>query len=171
MQQSGATIKFQSPRLQFAQVQVDDADELFDCISAAVARYMTWEPPRSRSEFRAQIVRAQYGRDHESFSFVVRRRDNDECIGKCAVDDIFAAVPEIGLWIKEDSQALGYGTEIVRALVGWASEYLGKTAFMYPVALQNIASRRIAEKLGGTSVGARTGAKYESEIYQIPSDK
>ena len=171
MQRSVASIAFQSARLQFAQVQVQDADELFDCISPAVAKHMSWEPPSSRAEFYTRIARTQRDTEHESYQFVVRRRYTHECIGKCAVDNVIAAAPEIGLWIKEDSHGFGYGTEIVNTIVDWAAEYLSKTALTYPVALGNIASLKIAEKLGGISVGTRTNPKYDSVVYTIHSGK
>ena len=39
---------------------------------------------------------------------------------------------------------------------------------MYPVAIQNIASRRIAEILHGEIIGNRTNPKYDSFVYRIP---
>jgi hypothetical protein len=37
------------------------------------------------------------------------------------------------------------------------------------VAVENVSSRRIAEKLNGQIIGKSTNAKYESVIYQIPA--
>jgi hypothetical protein len=36
------------------------------------------------------------------------------------------------------------------------------------VAIQNIASRRIAENLHGEIIGNRTNPKYDSVVYRIP---
>jgi RimJ/RimL family protein N-acetyltransferase len=36
------------------------------------------------------------------------------------------------------------------------------------VAIENIASRRIAEKLHGEIIGNRTNPKYDSVVYRIP---
>ena len=44
---------------------------------------------------------------------------------------------------------------------------LGKDSFIYPVAVQNIASRRIAEMLHGKIIGNLTKPKYEAVIYKI----
>src|SRR5580700_3945366 len=43
-------IVIQSPRLQLSQFQMMDAQEVFGCITPAIARFMPWEPP-SWSEY------------------------------------------------------------------------------------------------------------------------
>ncbi len=50
----------------------------------------------------------------------------------------------------------------------WASREWGIDRFIYPVAEENYASRRIAESLGGVVVERRQTPKYQSVIYQIP---
>jgi RimJ/RimL family protein N-acetyltransferase len=56
----------------------------------------------------------------------------------------------------------------VAALVEWGHATLGKGSFIYPVAVRNTASRRIAEKLHGAVIGNRTNPKYDSVVYRIP---
>jgi len=77
--------------------------------------------------------------------------------------------PELGLWLKESSHGQGFGREVVAALIEWGHGTLGKQGFIYPVAVQNAASRRIAESLRGEIIGSRTNPKYESVVYKIPS--
>jgi RimJ/RimL family protein N-acetyltransferase len=79
-----------------------------------------------------------------------------------------AASPEVGLWLKESAHGQGFGREIVAAVAEWGHTALGKESFIYPVAVQNAASRRIAEFLNGEVVGNRTNPKYESVVYRIP---
>jgi hypothetical protein len=38
-------IVIQSPRLQLSQFRMMDAQEVFGCITPAVAKFMPWEPP------------------------------------------------------------------------------------------------------------------------------
>ncbi len=40
--------------------------------------------------------------------------------------------------------------------------------FLYPVAVENQPSRKLAEFLGGTIARYKTERKYESVIYHIP---
>jgi len=51
----------------------------------------------------------------------------------------------------------------------WVSEELNPDCFEYPVAEENVASRRIAESLGGVIVSRRTNPKYLSVVYRIPN--
>jgi len=83
-------------------------------------------------------------------------------------EDANSDSPELGLWIKESVHKQGFGGEIVAALVEWGHTSLGKGSFIYPVAEQNTASRRIAEHLGGEIIGSRTNRKYHSVVYRIP---
>lgn len=79
-----------------------------------------------------------------------------------------SASPELGLWLKESVHGQGFGREVVAALVEWGHVTLGKESFLYPVAVQNIASRRIAENLRGEIIGHLKKPKYESVVYKIP---
>jgi Protein of unknown function (DUF4256) len=67
------------------------------------------------------------------------------------------------LWSLSEMERTG-----VAAVAEWAHKTLGKEGFIYPVAVQNTASRRIAEGLRGEIVAKRTSPKYESVVYKIP---
>ena len=86
-----------------------------------------------------------------------------------SLEDADSVWPELGLWLKESAHRQGFGWEAVDALIDWGHAFLGKGSFIYPVAVQNIGSRRIAENLGGEIVGTRTSPKYDSVISRIPS--
>jgi RimJ/RimL family protein N-acetyltransferase len=105
--------------------------------------------------------------DQSVLSFVIRRTDTMECLGVAGLDDADQPTPELGIWLKEAAYSHGYGTEAIRAVAEWASKTLAKDRFLYPVAVDNVASRRIAEKLGGQIVGTRKNPKYESVVYEI----
>lgn len=83
-------------------------------------------------------------------------------------EDADSVSPEVGLWLKESAHRQGFGREVVAALVQWGHATLGKESFIYPVAVQNTASRRIAEKLRGEIIGNRKNPKYNSVVYRIP---
>jgi len=156
-----------TPRLQLSQFQITDAEEVFACITPAITRFMRWEPP-TWSEYLARCEERMRAPNPNTFSFVIRRRDNHECLGMTALEDADQPSPELGLWLKESAHGQGFGREVVAALAGWAHESLGKESFIYPVAVQNTASRRIAEGLQGEISGSRTSPKYDSVVYRIP---
>ena len=85
-----------------------------------------------------------------------------------SLEDADSVSPELGLWLKESAHGQGFGREVVAALVEWGHATLGKGSFIYPVAVQNTASRRIAENLHGEIIGNRTNPKYDSVVYRIP---
>ena len=76
--------------------------------------------------------------------------------------------PELGLWLKESAHGQGFGREVVAALVEWGHATLGKESFLYPVAVQNTASRRIAENLRGEIIGSVRKPKYDCVVYRVP---
>jgi RimJ/RimL family protein N-acetyltransferase len=144
-----------------------DAQEVFSCITPAIAKFMPWEPP-SWSEYVARCEKRVQAADPNRFSFVVRRLDNRECLGMASFEGADSVSPELGLWLKESAHGKGFGREVVAALVEWGHATLGKQSFLYPVAVENTASRRIAEKLRGEIIGNRKNPKYDSVVYRIP---
>jgi RimJ/RimL family protein N-acetyltransferase len=83
------------------------------------------------------------------------------------LEECDAESPELGLWMKVSALGHGFGREVVAALAEWAHKTLGKKSFIYPVAVQNSASRRIAEGFHGEIMETRTNPKYESVVYKI----
>ena len=160
-------IFIRSTRLQLIQFQMTDAQEVFGCITPAIAKFMSWEPP-SWSEYLARCEKRAQAPEPNQFSFVIRRIDNRECLGMASFDGADSVSPEVGLWLKESAHGQGFGREVVAALVEWGHATLGKESFLYPVAVENTASRRIAEKLRGQIIGSIKKPKYDAVIYRIP---
>jgi len=156
-----------SPRLQLRQFQMVDAQEVFGCITPGIAKFMPWEPP-SWSEYLTRCEKRVQAPEPNKFSFAIRRLDGGECLGMASLEDADSVSPELGLWLKESAHGQGFGREVVAALVECGHTSLGKRTFTYPVAIQNIASRRIAESLHGEIIGNRTNPKYDSVVYRIP---
>ncbi len=160
-------IVIQSSRLQLSQFQISDAEEVFACITPAITRFMRWDPP-TWTEYLARCEQRVRQPNANTLSFVIRRRQDHECLGMAGVEDIDRPSPELGLWLKEAAHGQGFGLEVVGALIDWAHKNLGKDSFTYPVAVQNMASRRIAERFGGEIIENRTSPKYDSVVYRIP---
>lgn len=158
-----------SARLNLKVFEMADADEVFACITPTVTRFMPWEPPRSLVEYKAARESRLRDKDPFDFSFVVRRNDTMECLGVAGLHGADQLTPELGIWLKEAAHGQGYGREAVTAVAGWAARTFGKESLLYPVAAENIRSRRIAESLNGGIVGTRTNPKYDSVVYEIPS--
>ena len=142
-------IVIRSARLQLTPFKMADAAEVFECITPATARFMRWEAPKSLNEYKANREARSQANDPSVFSFVIRRSDTRECLGIAGLDEADQPTPELGIWLKEAAHGHGYATETIKAVAEWAMKTLAKESFLYPVAVENVASRRIAEKLNG----------------------
>lgn len=73
-----------------------------------------------------------------------------EFIGGAGINHTDTKTPELGIWIKKGAHGQKYGREAVKGLKDWAEAKLSFDYLTYPVDKKNIASRKIAESLGGT---------------------
>ncbi|BCG80479.1 GNAT family N-acetyltransferase [Mesorhizobium sp. 113-3-3] len=165
-------VEIKSERLHLRLFTADDADEVFAAITPAITRFMQWELPRSPTAF-AEVWRSWLAPilDGSDLHFVVRSLVDDRCLGLVGLHAAKTVRPEIGIWIREDVHGNGIGREAVAAVAAWASGELDPDCFAYPVAEENVASRRIAEGLGGSIVETRSNPKYISVVYHIPNPR
>lgn len=160
-------IVIRSPRLRLSQFALADAPDVFACITPAITAFLPCEPP-SWSEYLGRCERSVQAPEPHVYSFVVRRLDDEQCLGMASLEHGDAESPELGRWLAEHAHGRGFGREVVTALVDWGHTALEKNGFVYPVAVHDVASRPIAESLGGELVGRSTNPKYESVVYVIP---
>jgi RimJ/RimL family protein N-acetyltransferase len=166
-----------SPRLSLKAFVPEDAKEVFGAVTPRLTRFMSFDPSPSLDAFArvwgAWLPQMAAGTD---LFLVVRLRSTGEFLGVAGLHGIGNPEPETGIWIKESVHGSGYGWEAVATVVAWASRECGATAFLYPVVEENRPSRRLAESLGGTVVGARrlrksAGLEHPEVIYRIPASQ
>ena len=85
-------------------------------------------------------------------NLVIRLKDSGEFIGRAGLHAIGSAEPALGIWLKETAQSRGYGSEAIAALAAWAAPRFAIANFIWPVAEENVPSRRLAEALGGVPI-------------------
>ena len=78
---------------------------------------------------------------------------------------------EIGIAIEEPMQGKGYGTEAVRALVGWLFSDAGATQVHMPTVPDNVAIRTVAERLGFEAEGAISYEGLEYVFYVLTRER
>ncbi|MGH8122399.1 MAG: GNAT family N-acetyltransferase [Rudaea sp.] len=83
----------------------------------------------------------------------------------------------VGYWVRESCHARGVATQATRLAIGFAFDVLGLTRIEIIAAVDNLASRRVAEKTGATLEGiARNrlllnGAPLPAAVYaMVPVD-
>jgi RimJ/RimL family protein N-acetyltransferase len=157
-----------SPRLLLKPFSPADADEAYPCITPSLTRYMVSEPPASPDEFAASWrAWIQARADGTECVFTVREKLNNQFLGLAGLGRTHTPNPELGIWIRESRQGSGFGCEAVTCLYQWASANFDYACFIYPVAEDNSASRRIAELLGGVVTKRGTAPKCRYVVYSI----
>ena len=164
-----------SARLTLRAFTAADAAETFAEANARIAKFMSWNPSASETEFKViwqeHISNMKAGK---GLHLVIRLTGTNEFIGRAGLNSADADLLETGVWIKESAQGQGYGREAVAALIKWASEKFHPSGFLYPVVDENTPSRRLAEALRGEIIGTRQRHKAGDKdrtllLYCIPA--
>ena len=168
-------VAIESKRLSLRSFTGTDAAELFAAATVVVTRFMGWDPSPSPAAFaevwHEWLPQMATGTD---VALTVRLRFSGEFLGVAGLHRIGSPEPELGIWIKEQAQGIGYGREAVAAAMAWAARAFAVTSFEYPVAVENRRSRRVAESLGGVLAETRmlrkpSGVVLDEVVYRIPA--
>lgn len=170
-----AHIRIEARRIVLRPVCINDVDSILHHFTPEITRYMVPKPAESRSEVEHYIHRSQAslisGLD---LQIAVIAIDSEEFLGCCGLHKRAADEhPEVGIWIRTSAQGRGFGYEAVSAVLAWVKKHLAYTAAIYPVDERNTASRRLAEKLGGSVTGRynminASGRELGMLVYRIP---
>ena len=165
-------IVIQSSRITLKPFTAHDADESYVCITPTLTRFMSWEPPENRQVYDG-IWQGwiQHIAEGSEYVFVIRHAESGEFLGLGGFHDVQSQTPELGIWIREDRHGAGYGKEAVTAIANWASANFDFEHFIYPVAIENHASCRIAESLNGIAMYCTQKPKYKAVTYFIAKNK
>lgn len=108
----------------------------------------------------------------EDLQLVALDKNTKEFLGCVGLHKLQDKVPELGLWFKRSTWGRGYGRESMMALKEWAKDNLICSQLKYPVAKDNLPSRKIAEILGGEIIREfvgknMNGREMEEVEYRI----
>ncbi|MBC2885399.1 GNAT family N-acetyltransferase [Ochrobactrum sp. CM-21-5] len=146
-----------------------DASDIFASISPEITRFMAWDPPAILIDFE-EIWRSWLSSLAEltDVHLVARGGKTARFVGIVGLHALQSTTPELGIWLRQDMHGMGYGRELIGAVTTWASKCTEIDYFVYPVAEENVASRRIAEAYGGKIKDKQEHPKYSSVVYHIP---
>jgi RimJ/RimL family protein N-acetyltransferase len=140
-------------RLELRALSLDDLDEMASMLGDAEA-LIYWGSPLSREESRWWIERNLRRYEGDGFGrCAVILRSTGELVGDCGlIRTLVEARPEVELgWIvRRSHQGKGIATEAAAAWRDYAFDTLGLERIVSMVSEANVASRRVAEKLGMT---------------------
>ena len=150
-------LRLDTPRLILRPPRLDDLDTLSAMMGdEATARFIGGVAPRPLCW---RQLMSMIGSWHAcGFGmFSVIEKDSGRWIGRLGPwqPDGWPG-PEIGWAIVRDCWGKGYAVEGAIAATNWAFDTLGWTRVIHSIAPENLASQRVAEKLGSTNLGPGT---------------
>lgn len=147
--------QIETERLHLVPATVDFVEDSFREYREPVIQYMNWDRPEHLEEVKGRIIiHEQQMKAGKKLALVILSKESGEFLGRMALEDVQTKHPEMGGWLKESAQGYGYGREAAKALKEWAEAHLDYDYLLWPCALENKASCKLAELLGGT-IGKR----------------
>lgn len=139
----------ETKRLKLVPITLEYIDQIFIYFDQLVTRYMYPAPPKEYEDsipfINSSIKNMREGTD---YVYVILKKENDEFIGCGGMHRLDQEYPEFGIWTKTSAHGNHYGFEAVEATYHYfIGQYKG---FLYPVDKDNIPSKLIPLRLGGT---------------------
>ena len=162
-------LRIETPRLLLRPPRLDDLDafaammtdeETARFIGGTMPRAMTWRGLMT-------MIGAWHAQGFAMFS--VFEKSSGRWIGRLGpwLPEGWPG-PEIGWSIVRDCWGRGYAVEGAIATTNWAFDTLGWTHMIHSIAPQNVASQRVAQKLGSRLLGPGTlPAPYEHDRVDL----
>ena len=141
--------KIETKRLVIYPLQDSHTQDIYNNFNEEINTFITPAPPKKLSDTEEFVSGAiKKNREGKDFHVVFFIRTG-EFIGGGSLAHIDTSTPEFGVWVKKSAHGNKYGREAMTALKLWADQSIEYKYLKYPVAIQNIASRKIPESLGG----------------------
>lgn len=142
--------KIETERLLIVPITMEYLEIIFREFQEPVTEFMYPKPPEKIEETEAFIKESLDGlKDGSNLQLVVLDKTTNEFLGCAGLHEMGKDNPELGIWIKKSAHGKKYGRETMAAVKEWADKNIKYNYIRYPVAAQNIASRKIPESLGG----------------------
>ncbi|GAB5520791.1 MAG: GNAT family N-acetyltransferase [Rhodothermales bacterium] len=162
----------------------DDAPKHFEAVRASIPELKQWMPwchaDYALADSEAWVASRPEARENgEVLDFVLIDPLHDKLLGSCGLNtfDYSDKRASMGYWVRSDHAGRGLATAAARALAEIGLQELHLNRIEIQVAVDNIGSQRVAEKIGAVREGvARNrmlveGQVHDAVIYSlIPGD-
>lgn len=142
--------RIETDRLVIVPVDMKYAPDIFREFTLEITKYMRPPSPKEIIEtetyIKSSIEKRLAGTD---FAGIILDKQTGEFIGGSGLHHLDTKTPEFGIWLKKSVHGNKYGQEAILGLKKWADENLDYEYMSYPVAVENVASRKIPELMGG----------------------
>lgn len=162
----------------------EDAPDILEAVQAsrpALSEWMDWYNPEFSLETAKewlQTLEAAWEKGN-NYQFAIIDQEHQQFLGSCGINHINTTYrfANLGYWIRSDRTGEGLATETTRLLAKFGFQQLGLQRIEIVTAVENGASRRVAEKSGATYEGIlrrrmKLGGKHiDAAMYSlIPED-
>ena len=137
-----------------------DEDALYEAVCESipeVSRYETWCHPGYGRQEATDYVNfwIETREKKQAFYFAVEERVSGVFLGSCGLSGWNSNHRHamLGYWIRTSRTGQGVATAAARQVASYGFEDLGLIRIELPIAASNLASRRIAEKIGAVQEG------------------
>jgi RimJ/RimL family protein N-acetyltransferase len=150
-------VALETQRLLLEPVSVSHAPGLYDAVVSSRPELLPWMPWAREPTLEGNLTMAL--RDEKAwdegrvYRFAVLERESDQVLGVAGLNREGEDVAELHYWIRTSHAGRGLTTEAGRTLVGWARDELHLGRLTLWAGRDNLASRRVAEKLGFVHLG------------------
>jgi len=145
------SIQIDGTRVQLVSITRKYSEIIFSEFTDEITRYMIPATPENIQEIdtfiNTSLLKMDQGTD---IILVILDRQTGEFLGVCGVHgQPNPDEPILGIWLKKSAHGNHYGQEAMSHLVGWLRDNISFIHLVYPCDKDNIASRKVAEQLGG----------------------
>lgn len=141
-------------------VGVDDTDALFEAASSSIAEMHPWmpwcHPEYTREESRAWLTHSEeQWRNGIEFPFAIIDAASGRYLGGVGINQIsrLNRFANLGYWVRTDATGRGVATRATLLTARFGFEELGLNRIEILASVENLASRRVAERSGATREG------------------
>ncbi|HLG16649.1 MAG TPA: GNAT family N-acetyltransferase [Blastocatellia bacterium] len=163
--------KIETIRLRLRRFTHNDLDDFASiCSDPDVMKYIGAGTPVSREELEPVFLSGyiNYWDKHGFGRFAVINKERDELIGACGLRrfaypglDLFENNLEIVFLLKKSFWRQGFATEAAKACLTYAFDHLSAERVVAMTMRENVASRRVIEKIG---------MEHETDVRFLDSD-
>ena len=143
-------VTIETERLRLVPRSIKYAEQILLEYRDPVIQYMNHGPPESLEILLERIKKTKTEmKEGKLLLMVILLKETGEFVGCMALEDLEEENPEMGGWLKKSAHGHGYGREAAAALNQWAKDNLEYDHILWPCAVANISSCKLAESLGG----------------------
>lgn len=179
-----STIRLQDEDVLLRPFQVEDVDSLHRAARESLTElkpWMSWahdEYSRDEAENFIKITRARW-EERALFAFAIVDANNGDILGGCSLSNKHPVYHycNVGYWVRTSRQGGGIAGRAAKLAVRYGFEHAGIIRAEIVMALENVKSRRVAEKINAHYEGILLNrmvvgkAIYDAHMYSlIPRD-